>query len=507
MRKKTILLICLSVALLLLACQLYPQKWQDDQATKVAAEVFATQTSESATKTAEAPTHTPTPTVTHTPTSTPTHTPTPTLTPTPTATPTHTPTPGPLDPPEIINRIGPSMVFIDTPTATGSGMMIENGYILTCAHVVWPYTQVRVVVGGEEYTDVPVVNWDLMIDLAVVGPIQTDAPPLTLVDGEGLGIGSDVYLIGFPGETSDLPEPSITSGMLSRVREWEPRQITYLQTDATTVGGQSGGVLVSDRAQVIGISGILFASEFGLATSATDIAPLVPALIAGQDVDGLGDRRLPTSGGQRQHNIVLDNLWEENAFVLYEPEGTLVEIAMTSDNDIYFTLRPPEGDPILEVDDLIDGREFGSAETLVDGIHFVTVGQFDDEPAEIAVESNVDLTLIDDPDDGREIQNGDTVLGCLDYPGDVDHFVVRLQAGDRLRLTTRSMSIDPLFGAAFYGAVGDEIVSDDDSGGGFFDLDAEFTYEAPLTGTYWIIVLDALNYSMGGYVLTLEPLN
>jgi hypothetical protein len=295
--------------------------------------------------------------------------------------------------------------------------------------------------------------------------------------------------------------------MLSRVREWEPRQITYLQTDATTVGGQSGGVLVSDRAEVIGISGILFASEFGLAISATDIAPLVPALIAGQDVDGLGDRLLPSSNGARQHDIVLDNLWEEDAFVLYEPEGTLVELSMDSANDIYFTLRPSAGDPILEVDDLIDGRESGFEETFVDGPHFVIVGQFDHEPAQIAIESSVELTFIDDPDDGREIQIGDTVFGCLDYPGDSDYFVVDLYAGDKLRLTARSMSIDPLFGVAFYAAGGDEIVSDDDSGGGFFDLDAQFTYEVPFSGTFWIIVLDAVNYNMGGYVLTLEPLN
>ena len=134
--------------------------------------------------------------------------------------------------------------------------MIEGGYVLTNNHVVWPYDDVRVVLpDGTELEGVPVFNSDPLADLAVLGPIDVSAPPLTLSDGEDLAIGSELYLVGYPAEMELFPQPTITSGILSRLREWERAGITYFQTDAAIAGGQSGGVLVDARANVIGISG------------------------------------------------------------------------------------------------------------------------------------------------------------------------------------------------------------------------------------------------------------
>ena len=83
-----------------------------------------------------------------------------------------------------------------------------------------------------------------MGDLAVIGPLDTDIPPLTLEDGEELPIGRDMLLIGYPAEFGEFPQPTITWGILSRYREWEQIGITYFQTDAAIAGGQSGGVLL-----------------------------------------------------------------------------------------------------------------------------------------------------------------------------------------------------------------------------------------------------------------------
>ena len=113
MRKRTsCLLICLLLGIALVACGA-SQAELDAEATKVAANIFGTQTAE-----APPPTDTPTSTPTATPTDTPTATPTPTHTPThtptpipPTSTPTHTPTPAPpTDTPEPT----------DTPTPTST---------------------------------------------------------------------------------------------------------------------------------------------------------------------------------------------------------------------------------------------------------------------------------------------------------------------------------------------------------------------------------------------------
>src|SRR5687767_15029955 len=65
-----------------------------------------------------------------TPTVTPTRTPRPTV--------TATATPAPLSPPEVFERVSPSVAFVETPSGTGSGLLLEGGYLLTNAHVVWP---------------------------------------------------------------------------------------------------------------------------------------------------------------------------------------------------------------------------------------------------------------------------------------------------------------------------------------------------------------------------------
>ena len=110
------------------------------------------------TEQASGPTSTPTLTSTPAPSSTVTPT-TAALTPTPAPTPTPIPTPTPLSATQIYARISPSVAFIETPTVTGSGVLIEGGYVITNAHVVWPFEEVRVVFpDGSEHLNVPLLN-------------------------------------------------------------------------------------------------------------------------------------------------------------------------------------------------------------------------------------------------------------------------------------------------------------------------------------------------------------
>ena len=185
-----------------------------------------------------------------TPTEGPTVTPTPEPTATPTPQPTNTPTPrptatapsGPLTSAEIFDRVAPSIVRIERAAGTGSGVLIEGGYLVTNAHVVWPYDKVRVVFpDGSEFPEVPVVGIDLLADIAVLGPIDTPASALALVDGESLPIGAETFLIGYAADTEGFPQPTIARGLLSRVEEIETIGIAYLQTDAAIEGGPERG--------------------------------------------------------------------------------------------------------------------------------------------------------------------------------------------------------------------------------------------------------------------------
>ncbi len=425
-------------------------------------------------------------------------------TPTPSSTKKVEPVREKLSPVEVFAAVSPAVAFIETPSGTGSGLLFDDEYIVTCAHVVWPFPEVRVVFpDGTEKTDAPVLGWDLIGDLAVIGPIHTQTDPLPLMDGEGLAIGSDVYLIGYPLESESYPQPAISQGILSRLRQWEPIEMTYLQTSADIDFGQSGGVLVSEFGEVIGISGFAFGEVFALPASAKDIAGRVEGIIDGNDVDGLGDRTLPIEGGKSEHQVRLDNFWDEQMFVINEPSGTKIEIEVTSSNDAVLWITDMYGQALAEVNSGSSGMEAVSYETTEWDIPcFFTIGQYSEFTGGFEITASCDLTPFNDPDDGNKISPGETTSGNIDYPGDFDFFILHLDAGETVEIGVDSVQIDPYLVIDFPGALEDEIAADDDSGGGTFGTNSRLVYEAPHTDDFLISVIDAYGSYYGGYYLT-----
>jgi hypothetical protein len=407
---------------------------------------------------------------------------------------------------EIFARVSPSVAFIETPAGSGSGVLIEDGYVVTNAHVVWPFREVRVVFpDGSEHTGAPVLNWDLLGDLAVIGPLETEVEPLPLVDGEGRAIGSDVFLIGFPGEGELYPQPTLSRGLISRLREWKPIDMTYFQTDAAAADGQSGGVLVSEDGEVIGISGYFFTDAFGLVASAVDVLPRVEDLLSGENVDALGERQIPTGGGKREHSLMLSNYWDTRMFVVREPVGTELNVSVDSENDAYFAVVGVYGDVLAEADDNLAGVESGSGTTEWDVPYFVVLGQETEDAGTVSVSSNRELVPYHDPDDGILVSVGETYYAAMDHPGDVDHFVIDLESDEMIDVTVDSVLVDPILGVDYVGAAMEEMAVDDDSGGGLFDLNAKLTFRAPHSGSYFIAVADSGGEGVGGYILTIEP--
>ncbi len=385
-------------------------------------------------------------------------------------------------------------------------MLIDGGYVVTNAHVVWPFDSARIVFpDGSEFLNIPVHKWDLLADLAVLGPINADASPVELIDGESMIVGTDTFLIGYPGEVESFPQPTITRGLLSRLREWEPMGTTSFQTDAAIAGGQSGGVLVSERGEVIGISGLVFSeAEYGLVASSADILPIIQGLIAGQNTSGLGNRHVPMVGRLHQHNLKLLNFWDERAYVINESAGTLIEIDVTSDNDAAFSIYDLSGTELAYVDNEYSGTESGTATIQYDEPHFLVVWQASEDPGEFFLTSNRGLTSFSDPDKGNEIEVGERVLGNIDYPGDRDYFPIRLKKGETIEVVASSVLVDTFLQVDYPGATDEQIIIDDDGGGGLFGLDSKIIYKAPHTGNYFVVIEDWTLSAPGGYVITID---
>ena len=431
-------------------------------------------------------------------------TPTPTPTPEPTAT-AEPATDKPLTASEVYARIAPSIAFIETPYGTGSGVLIDEGYIVTNRHVVWPYESVWATFpDGTWFDDVPVVGWDALTDLAVLGPVDIPAAPAELADGEDLAPGSELYLVGYPAETEVYPEPTISRGILSRFREWEWFGMTYLQTDAAIAGGQSGGALVNNLGQVVGISTFSFSEAgYGLATSILDDIPIIEELIMwGWDSAEPSRRRLPTGEGDFGYTLEMPSelITFTFTFVLDGEAGMALQLELDGPGDGAFAVAG-SGGLIVEVDEGVTGSEYVELELSVDGPHFVTVGMTSEEPQAFELSSNVPLRHLPDPDDEESIQVWETLTGNIDHHLDSDRFWLRLEEGESVMIFVESVSIDTSVAVGFPG-LPETSAFDDDGAGGTFGTDSVLYYRALQAGSYFILVSDAVvPGSVGGYLL------
>lgn len=398
----------------------------------------------------------------------------------------------------IFEMVSPAIAFIHTGISSGSGVLVEGGYVVTNAHVVWPFDAVRVAFpDGTAIRDVPVIGWDLLVDLAVVGPVPVDVDPVPLLDGEDIPIGSEVYLIGYPAEVEAYPQTTMTRGILSRLREWEPVGITYFQTDAAITGGQSGGALVSETGAVIGISGFRAFVEFGLAASSADLLPRVLKLIAGGDPSGLGRRELNLDGGSLRHRLTSQNYGD--AYIINEPAGTAIEIRFVGGEDVGFQILDNYG------------NEHADAET--GSLSFVTRGYGplflipSYVSGEVTLAASHQLMQFDDPDRGKEIQVGQILHGNIDFPTDIDYLFLDLQHNEKVEIVVRSILADTQL--TLWGYQGETLevwIRDENSGGGLFGKDARIVFQAPFTGNYVIGVANVhpRSYAPAGYLVSVD---
>jgi S1-C subfamily serine protease len=82
---------------------------------------------------------------------------------------------------------------------SGSGFVVDAGYVLTNAHVVAGVSEPRVQVSGQgEYLAAKVVAFDPKLDVAVLLVPKLRATPLRLTDNRAAS-GDPVVAVGFPG--------------------------------------------------------------------------------------------------------------------------------------------------------------------------------------------------------------------------------------------------------------------------------------------------------------------
>jgi S1-C subfamily serine protease len=160
---------------------------------------------------------------------------------------------------------GVVMIKVDGDQGTGSGFVIQGGYIVTDNHVVTMdglvrSSSIRVYFSDGKSAAARLVGRDPYSDIAVIKATGvTGLPALTLGNSASVAVGDPVIAIGAPLGLAD----TVTSGIVSAVnRPVQPGSadgiapqafFDAIQTDAPINPGNSGGPLVNARGQVIGV--------------------------------------------------------------------------------------------------------------------------------------------------------------------------------------------------------------------------------------------------------------
>jgi len=147
--------------------------------------------------------------------------------------------------------------------ALGSGVIVsEDGYILTCNHVIEGADEIKVEInGGKEYT-AKVIGADPPTDTAVLKVEATGLPAITLANSDKLEVGDVVLAIGNPfgiGQT-------VTMGIVSATGRGELGIMAYedfIQTDASINMGNSGGALVDAQGRLVGVNSAIMSRTGG----------------------------------------------------------------------------------------------------------------------------------------------------------------------------------------------------------------------------------------------------
>jgi putative serine protease PepD len=152
-----------------------------------------------------------------------------------------------------------------TAQAQGTGFEIDtNGNIVTNAHVVDGASSISVktndgrtyratLVGKDDTTDVAVIHIDAS---------SANLHPLTFGDSSALQVGDPVVAIGDPFGLANSLSTGVVSALDRTISSPNNHPIdNAIQTDAAINHGNSGGPLLNDQGQVIGITSQIYADN------------------------------------------------------------------------------------------------------------------------------------------------------------------------------------------------------------------------------------------------------
>ena len=252
---------------------------------------------------------------------------------------------------EIYRKVNPSTVTVVTElprgASVGTGVILtEDGYIITNAHVIAGGTSCYVALADGSIFDAALVGYDAEQDLAVIKAQDTDGraaqglPAAEFGDSDTLSVGDPVYAIGNP--LGVELRGTLTDGIVSAINrdvDVDGVTMTLIQTNAALNNGNSGGPLINQYGQVIGINVMKMGMDRWSTASVEGLGFAIPIASSAYIVNDI--LRCGEVQGEPVLGISVDRT------PAYLPDGQQAARVYTVD------LNGPGDKAGLEVDDLI----------------------------------------------------------------------------------------------------------------------------------------------------------
>lgn len=162
---------------------------------------------------------------------------------------------------QIYEKVNPSVVCIYVNKSggnkvSGSGFYIDgNGRAVTNYHVIEKAKSIYIYnYKGQRYDVTEVVSVDVDKDIAVLQTEARRTPSVKIGNSDRVKTGEKVYAIGYPQSfILGNVDSTFTEGTVSK-SSYSVNGINYIQSTVNITNGNSGGVLINSRAEVIGIT-------------------------------------------------------------------------------------------------------------------------------------------------------------------------------------------------------------------------------------------------------------
>ena len=263
---------------------------------------------------------------------------------------------------EVYQQVNPSVVsvvsYLDNGTAgIGTGVILsEDGYLVTNYHVIEGGSQCDVLLSTGYTFEAQLVGYDEENDLAVLKLETNGLQPAVFGSSDLLTVGDKAYAIGNP--LGLELRGTLTDGIISAINrdvDVDGVTMTLIQTNAALNSGNSGGPLINEYGQVVGINTIKMVSNYaddtieglGFAIPSSTVAHIVNCLIETGQVTPE-----PVLGITVQGQVVLDD-GTTGMVVIEVTPGLGGEIAGVQVGDIIVSA---DGEPVITSSDVIRCR-------------------------------------------------------------------------------------------------------------------------------------------------------